>query len=88
MRVFFRRSGRMVLAVLLFAGLNELRPQFCSAQDEATLIERTQTPPPALDDLETDANHDGVPDGWYNARDVRIIALDAGAGRPAIFVPI
>ena len=25
--------------------------------------------PPALDDLETDANHDEIPDGWYNLRD-------------------
>src|SRR5207302_7960962 len=30
-------------------------------------IERTG--PPALDDMESDANQDGVPDGWYNARD-------------------
>ncbi|WP_422930391.1 hypothetical protein [Singulisphaera sp. PoT] len=28
--------------------------------------------PPALDDFETDANKDGVPDGWYNARDAII----------------
>jgi len=25
--------------------------------------------PPAVDDLEQDANKDGIPDGWYNARD-------------------
>ena len=25
--------------------------------------------PPAVDDLEHDANKDGIPDGWYNARD-------------------
>ncbi len=25
--------------------------------------------PPAVDDLELDANKDGIPDGWYNARD-------------------
>ena len=32
--------------------------------------ELSRTPrPPALDDMETDANGDGVPDGWYNARD-------------------
>ena len=30
-------------------------------------IERTG--PPAVDDLEKDSNRDGVPDGWYNARD-------------------
>ena len=38
------------------------------AQEE--LIVRT--PPPALDDLETDANSDGVPDGWYNASDAKL----------------
>ncbi len=26
--------------------------------------------PPAVDDLERDVNKDGIPDGWYNARDV------------------
>jgi len=25
--------------------------------------------PPAVDELENDANKDGIPDGWYNARD-------------------
>jgi hypothetical protein len=38
------------------------------ASQEA-LIERPG--PPARDDLETDENHDGIPDGWYNARDMR-----------------
>ena len=45
-------------------------------QDE--LIERTG--PPALDDLETDANKDGVPDGWYNARDVSWVAEGGAIG--------
>ena len=40
------------------------------SQDE--LIKRPG--PPALDDLETDANDDGVPDGWYNASDARLVA--------------
>ncbi len=39
----------------------------CQAQEE--LIERPGPPP--VDDLETDENKDGVPDGWYNARDVK-----------------
>ena len=43
------------------------------------LIERTG--PPELDDMETDANKDGIPDGWYNARDVSWIA-DGGAVGP------
>lgn len=38
-------------------------------QDE--LVERP--PPPALDAFETDANGDGVPDGWYNACDLTIV---------------
>ena len=37
------------------------------AQDQEPEIERAG--PPAVDDLEKDANGDGVPDGWYNARD-------------------
>src|SRR5262249_38917303 len=37
-----------------------------------SLIERPA--PPALEDFETDANNDGVPDGWYNLRDAKIVA--------------
>src|SRR4051812_20461558 len=37
------------------------------SRGQDALIERTG--PPALDDLESDVNKDGVPDGWYNARD-------------------
>ncbi|HMB02547.1 MAG TPA: hypothetical protein VKP69_02270 [Isosphaeraceae bacterium] len=40
-------------------------------QDEPG-IERPK--PAALDDFETDANKDGVPDGWYNQRDVTLVA--------------
>jgi hypothetical protein len=39
-------------------------------QDE-TLIERKG--PPRLDDFESDTNQDGVPDGWYNLVDARIV---------------
>jgi hypothetical protein len=39
------------------------------ARAQESLIVRTG-PPPA-DDLESDANRDGVPDGWYNARDAK-----------------
>ena len=42
------------------------------------LVERTG--PPELDDMETDANKDGIPDGWYNARDVSWIADDGAVG--------
>ncbi len=48
----------------LFLGL--LAPSCpCIAQEPE--IERPG--PPALDNLEHDTNKDGVPDGWYNARD-------------------
>ncbi|SIN83182.1 hypothetical protein SAMN05444166_1163 [Singulisphaera sp. GP187] len=36
--------------------------------------------PPALDDFEGDTNKDGVPDGWYNARDVVLIAEGGKVG--------
>ena len=42
--------------------------------------------PPALDDMETDANSDGVPDGWYNARDA--ISDAAGGSRRAPLHPV
>jgi hypothetical protein len=29
--------------------------------------------PPATDDFETDSDNDGVPDGWYNLRDARLV---------------
>jgi hypothetical protein len=44
--------------------------QTCAAQEE--LIERA--PAPALDNMEVDENKDGVPDGWYNARDAKWMA--------------
>ena len=47
-----------------------------AAQD--ALVERPD--PPALDDMETDANKDGLPDGWYNGRDAVLIAKDGAAG--------
>ncbi|WP_240911249.1 hypothetical protein [Paludisphaera soli] len=37
-------------------------------------------PPPPRDDLELDANGDGVPDGWYNARDAAIEQAGGAAG--------
>ena len=39
--------------------------------DEETLVVRPA--PPRLDDFETDKNKDGVPDGWYNLRDARLV---------------
>ncbi len=42
-----------------------------------------QTPPegpPSRDDLETDADGDGVPDGWYNLRDTQWVEGGIGKG--------
>jgi hypothetical protein len=44
-----------------------LCPLRTSAAGQEPEIERPG--PPAVDDLEKDSNGDGVPDGWYNARD-------------------
>jgi len=43
--------------------------------------EIVRTPPPPRDDLEEDANGDGLPDGWYNARDAAVVA-EGGASGP------
>jgi hypothetical protein len=42
------------------------------------LVERKG--PPELDALETDANKDGIPDGWYNARDASWVAEGGAVG--------
>ncbi|MBV8610462.1 MAG: hypothetical protein JO034_23765 [Singulisphaera sp.] len=42
------------------------------------VIERP--PPPAVEDFETDANKDGIPDGWYNARDVKLVSEGGPVG--------
>jgi hypothetical protein len=39
-------------------------------QNDALIV---RPEPPALDDFETDANKDGVPDGWYNQRDCTLV---------------
>ncbi len=36
--------------------------------------------PPAVDDLEQDANKDGIPDGWYNAREAIWTPKGASSG--------
>jgi hypothetical protein len=72
-------SGHRVVRLLLaavFAGAWGMAGRPAAAQEE--LIERTG--PPALDDLETDANKDGVPDGWYNARDAAWMAEGGKVG--------
>jgi hypothetical protein len=58
------------VVVITIAGFCAAGGRSCFAQEE--LIERTG--PPALDNLEADANQDGVPDGWYNACDATWMA--------------
>jgi hypothetical protein len=43
-------------------------------------LEVDRPAPPALDEMEHDENKDGVPDGWYNLRDARIVAEGGAAG--------
>ena len=50
--------------------------RLCFAQEE--LIVRPGPPP--VDDLETDENKDGIPDGWYNARDIKWMTEGGAAG--------
>ncbi len=62
----------VICLVILVVGLDHAR-----AQDEP-LIERP--PPPTFDDFETDLNKDGIPDGWYNARELTYIADEGKTG--------
>lgn len=50
----------------------------CWAQDPTAGIPRPAPPP--RDDLEKDDNNDGVPDGWYNARDASIQPSGGASG--------
>ena len=79
MRRFRYRSLSVLLASFIVAGsltllgrvgTNEL--SLARTQPQGELVVRT--PPPALDDLETDANRDGLPDGWYNARNATLVS--------------
>ena len=45
---------------------------------QEVLIERPGPPP--LDDMETDANKDGLPDGWYNGREAVLMAEGGKVG--------
>jgi len=61
---------------MVVAGTCGIEFQACSAQEE--LIERPG--PPAIDNMELDDNRDGVPDGWYNARDAKIVTEGGAVG--------
>jgi hypothetical protein len=67
------RSTPLVLIVLVLA--------FGTVRAQTSTEQIVRTPPPPRDDLEVDANEDGVPDGWYNARDV-VIETKGGASGP------
>jgi hypothetical protein len=58
------RAFLSTLAVLLLLGGTELLAQ-------EHLIFRT--PPPPVEDFETDSDKDGIPDGWYNLRDATLV---------------
>lgn len=44
-------------------------------------VELERPAPPALEDFEKDENKDGIPDGWYNGRDV-VLATQGGKVGP------
>ena len=54
---------RLVVALLIV-----LTTRSASAQDGIA-----RPGPPELEDFETDADGDGVPDGWYNLRDAKLV---------------
>ena len=66
------KTGRILALALAAFGLLGARGGAARGQD--ALVVRTG--PPRVDDFETDVNKDGVPDGWYNLRDARL--LDEG----------
>ncbi len=67
MKTSGRRVAGMVRLLVILAGTWGMPAAVRPAAAQEELIERKGPPP--RDDLETDSNQDGVPDGWYNARD-------------------
>jgi len=63
-------------ALIVLAGTCGAGFQASSGQEE--LIERPG--PPAADNMELDENKDGLPDGWYNARDAKIMTVGGAVG--------
>ncbi len=57
--------------IMLAASLQEARAQEVEVERPA---------PPAVDDFETDKNKDGIPDGWYNARDFTLVPTGGKVG--------
>lgn len=72
--------NRAARVLVLWAGAALICGVACPAraqEDEPGIV---RPEPPGLDDFETDANKDGVPDGWYNARDVKIVPEGGAVG--------
>jgi len=76
------RLGLLGSALIVLAAMMEVAVPSVAAQEE--LIVRPG--PPAFDNLETDANKDGLPDGWYNARDVKWMTEGGAPGVGPHFV--
>lgn len=81
-----KRMRRTLIAVvtvwaLLPVGLLVGPPVQVRAQTQTPEDEIERPGPPQVDDLEKDSNGDGVPDGWYNARDA-IWEAKGGADGP------
>jgi len=62
------RTFVMALAIGLLSGLG-WNPRVLAAGED----DLVRPAPPALEDFDTDKNNDGVPDIWYNARDVVLV---------------
>ncbi len=74
-----RSVQRFALALFVSVALaspSVIEWRLCFAQEE--LIVRPGPPP--VDDLETDKNKDGIPDGWYNVRDIKWMTEGGAAG--------
>ena len=78
-----RYSTVVLIGLVLAVGLVAAPGRSCQAQSTPEIV---RTPPPPRDDLEADDNGDGVPDGWYNARDVAIETKGGAVGPP--FPPV
>ncbi len=74
-----RIQSLTTLVVFLGFGVGGVAPAFGQEPDPDRYLVRPA--PPALDDFEHDENKDGLPDGWYNARDVKVMT-EGGAVKP------
>jgi hypothetical protein len=75
-----REATRVAACVLplFFLVTSTALARFQPGKSQDSLIQRPG--PPARDDLESDENRDGVPDGWYNARDARLMSEGGKVG--------